>query len=55
MAQAGPPPPPGPAKPEDQHLVTVSVAYSYDQNSVNHKGTFTKPLEKITFITPGVI
>lgn len=43
------------ARPEAQHTVTLSVAYSYEQNAQVKKGTFTKSLEKITFITPGSI
>jgi len=43
------------AKPEAQHTVTLSVAYSYDQNGQNRKASFTRTLERITFITPGQV
>ncbi len=41
--------------PESNHFTTLSVAYSYDQSGTPKKGTFTKPLEKITYITPGTV
>lgn len=43
------------AKPEASQFATLSVAFSYEQNGQVRKGTFTKPLEKITFITPGSV
>lgn len=42
-------------RPEVSQYATLSVAFSYMQNGVLRKGTFTKPLEKITFITPGTV
>ncbi len=41
--------------PEATHFTTLSVSYSYDQSGTLKKGTFTKPLEKITYITPGTV
>lgn len=43
------------AKPEASHTVTLNIAYSYDQNGQNKKASFTRTLEKITFITPGSV
>jgi hypothetical protein len=42
-------------KPESQHYVSLTVAYAYDLNGKTTRSSFTKGLEKVTFITPGTI
>lgn len=42
-------------RPEAEHFVTLTVAYSYVENGQVRKATFTKALERITFYTPGTI
>ncbi|HSU73033.1 MAG TPA: hypothetical protein VLJ21_04245 [Candidatus Binatia bacterium] len=42
-------------KPESQHFTSLTVAYAYDQNGATHRASFTKGLEKITYITPGPV
>ena len=40
--------------PEDSKTLSLKVWYEFDQDGVNKKGSYTKPLGKITLLTPGL-